>query len=834
MKRIFSLTPLFLLFFTCSGFAQMSLRGIIKDDLNFQIIGAVVQIQSNESVKKTLSDLDGYFEFEDLGQKKYALIITSMGYGNYENEINLDEPITSLNIVLKPSTTQLQEIEVVGRGRKDYNSSYSFSATKIAIKNKELPQAISSVTKELMADRQAFQLADAVKIASGVIPSSFYNQFTIRGISQNEEGQIINGMRTRQFYFLQPLTTNIERIEVLKGPASVTFSSVDPGGSVNIVTKKPLTEDRKEVSLSVGSFSTIRGTLDMTGPLNESKTLLYRFNAAYQEAGSYRDHVGNTSILLSPSFSYIPNSKTAINTELIYSDMKGNLDRGQPIFGAVAGQTDLNSTPISLNLGAPNDFFRSSEFIWTANLTHKFTDRFSFNTTYMKQTWTEDLEEHRTINAFATDITGNPINSLVQMRYVQRQQFWNTDNFNTYFNYNFDLGKTAHKLLVGYDLQAWHKLRGNGQNSARGFLLTDGTASRSFDPDNSEAYQTYTDGGFTLPRPNVPYFDLDNPDYSIRTINDYVVNSRFAIPATLTTTHAIYLQEQIKIGRFSALLSLRNEWFEDITNRQTKDEKPFSNMALIPRIGLSFELNSHVNIYTTYLEGYQPQSNTVTLMPNTGNFFWASESAAQFDPLISDLKELGVKAELLGDRLTLNAAIYEINQKNILMSANDPENPDRLVQRGADRSRGFETDIAGYLMPNWQINASYSYIDAEIVFDADEALIGERKENTPIHSGNIWTRYNFENTSWFKDLGIGLGMQAQGSQIPWFSRAFEVPAFTIFDAAIYYTPLKSNMQIALTVNNLLNETYWLGAQTFSRLFPGAPRNFTLSTTFKFQ
>lgn len=155
---------------------------------------------------------------------------------------------------------ELQTVEITGRLKKDYNSDYSFSATKIAILNKDLPQSIGTVTKELIADRQAFQLADAVKISSGVIPSSYYNQYAIRGISQNEEGQIINGMRTRQYYFLQPLTTNIERVEVLKGPASATFASVDPGGSINLVTKKPLSQDRKEVSMSVGSFSTFRGT----------------------------------------------------------------------------------------------------------------------------------------------------------------------------------------------------------------------------------------------------------------------------------------------------------------------------------------------------------------------------------------------------------------------------------------------------------------------------------------------------------------------------------------------------------------------------------------------
>jgi iron complex outermembrane receptor protein len=261
-------------------------------------------------------------------------------------------------------------------------------------------------------------------------------------------------MRTRQHYFLQPLTTHIERVEVLKGPASASFSSVDPGGSINLVTKKPLAVNRKAVSLSVGSFSTIRGTLDFTGPLNPQKTLLYRVNGAYQAARSYRDLVRNNAFLFSPSFSYIPHPKTALNAELILSSMNGNLDRGQPIFGAVAGVTNLNSTPISRNLGASNDFFNSQELIITGNLSHKFTDRISLNASYMKQTWTEDLQEHRTTNAFAVDLTNQPVTSLAAMQFVQRKQFWNIDNLNVYFNFNFGTGAATHQLLVGYDRAA--------------------------------------------------------------------------------------------------------------------------------------------------------------------------------------------------------------------------------------------------------------------------------------------------------------------------------------------------------------------------------------------
>jgi iron complex outermembrane receptor protein len=216
-------------------------------------------------------------------------------------------------------------------------------------------------------------------------------------------------------------------------------------------------------------------------------------------------------------------------------------------------------------------------------------------------------------------------------------------------------------------------------------------------------------------------------------------------------------------------------------------------------------------------------------MPNTG----ALKAGSQFDPLTSDLKELGAKADVFKGKVRVNAAIYEINQKNILLNANVPAFPDSLVTRGAERSRGFEIDAAGFVLPNWQINASYSYIDAVIVTDNDPALKGARKQNTPYNSANFWTRYNFTNGSFLKDIGIGLGMQYNGDKIPWFTRAFEVPAYTLLDMALYYNPGKSNVQVALNVNNVSNKTYWIGAQNYLRLFPGAPRNVMLTATYKF-
>ncbi|PWJ60498.1 iron complex outermembrane receptor protein [Dyadobacter jejuensis] len=814
--------PILIIFF-CLNTLLLKAQ-IISGNVSDAHTGAGIQGASVillDSQTGTVTDSTGDFSIEGKG----TIEVSILGY----KKTKINPTNQFLKIALISETNQLQTVEVLGRVARDYNSEYSFSATRISTLNKDIPQSISTITKELMADRQAFHLGDAVKIASGVIPSSFYNQYTIRGISQNEEGQIINGMRTRQYYFLQPLTTNIERVEVIKGPASATFSSVDPGGSINLVTKKPLAVNRNEVTLSAGSFSTFRGTMDFTGPLNESKTLLYRLNGAYQEARSFRDLVSSKSLLISPSISYLPSDKTAINAELIYSNDTGNLDRGQPIFGAVSGKTDLSSTPKSLNLGATNDFFKSKQLIMMGNITHKFNSLISFNASYMKQSWTEDLQEHRTTNAFAPDITNQPVTSLAAMQFVQRQQYWSIDNLNAYFNLNFNTGSAGHKLLVGYDLSSWQKLRGGGQNAARGFLLKDGTVAASFVAANAADYQTITVGEKTLPRPNVNYFDLQNPQYTIRNVDDYSLNLRSALPPALTTTNAIYVQEQLQYNKFTLLLSLRNEWFEDITNYQAPGTLTVKKTALLPRIGLTYAISKAANIYGTYLEGFQPQSNTVTLMPQTGSL----PAGSQFDPLTSNLKEVGLKTDLFENRIHMNVAVYEIKQKNILMNANDPDNPDLLVTRGGERSRGVEWDIAGYITPNWQINASFSYIDAIITHDADESLIGARKQNTPKQSANLWTRYNFGNSSPLKDLGLGFGLQYQGNKLPWFDRTFTIPAFTVFDAALYYNPGRSNMQIAVNAGNLFNKNYWLGAQNYLRLFPGAPRNGMITLTYKF-
>ncbi len=818
-----------------TSFAQISVTGKIIDAESQPVLGATVSYTNQDSgiTNGTVTQDNGEFTFELEQTGNYQINVSYIGMSalRLQKTFSQNQVYDLGALVLEEDEEQLQSVEIIGRVRKDYNSDYSFSATKIAIKNKELPQAVATVTKELIDDRIAFQLPDAVKTVSSVSATGLYNHYNIRGITQGDDGQMLNGMRTRQYYFLQPITSHLERVEVIKGPSSVTFSSADPGGTVNMVTKKPLAEQRSAIGFTTGSFGTLRATADFTGPLNESKTVLYRFNAAFQEADSFRDVVNNNAILISPSLSYVPNENTSFNVEMIYNDAKGNLDRGQPIFGAINGEFDLNSTPITRNVGASNDHYKTKEVIFMANFNQKFTENFGFNAQFMKQTWDEDLAEHR-VDGAAVDIDGNVISTLARMRYDKRQQFWETDNFSAYFNYDIKKGNITNKILVGYDATRWERQIGAGFLRARRYLTVNG-GQANYDASNPGNFQQMTVDGVTMPVPAVPHFNLENPFNGARNTDNYNL-AELTIPANLNTSNGIYIQNQFKVGKFSALVNLRYEWFTDIFDYKNNEEE-FKTSAFVPRLGLTYEVTKDISAYATYLGGFQPHTNTVSLSPTAEGFFWAA-SPSRFDPLESSLIEVGAKAEFLNGKIFANVAIFNVTQKNILLG--DTYDLDNLTTRGEQRSRGFETDISGYVLPNLQLTASYAYTDATIEEDAVEEFIGARIGGAPKHNANFWGRYDFNSSSILKGIGIGLGAQYVDERYTWYNPTYDtsrvlLPEYTVFEGAVYYKPNNTKMQLTIKVNNLFNKTYWLGGLNPSRLGPGAPRNVLLNATYKF-
>lgn len=763
------------------------------------------------------SNVSGQFRITDLRPGRYMIYFSGIGYKRLKQVLDIEAgKQQELTVVLPVEELGLQQVEILGRKGNSYKSDYTFGATKTATYLKDVPQAVSIVTKELMADRQVTKAWEVTKMMSGVNRYSNYNDIVIRGFRSGEnQPRLINGLRAAFGYFDQPVTANLERVEVIKGPASALFGNAVPGGTINFVTKKPLAEKRSGLSFSAGSFNNLRAAADFTGPLAKDSTILFRLNAAYANAETFRDLQFSENFMLAPSFSFMPSQKTSINVDLVFSHNNSRIDRGQPVFGATASN-DIFSTPISLAIAAPNDFYKVRNLQLNAGMTHEFSEQLSLNISYMKFGWDEKLLEHRTSNIFAVNGQGKEIPTKVAMQVFDRIQRLSSDNINGFLRQKLEHGIFKHTILLGYDHVQQVRPQGSSQNVARGYRNASNTAVlSSFDPANPSAYLLDEAGN---PVPNVAHFDLNNVQYPIRNTDGYLFNPTVFAPSKYMI-NAIYLQDQIVINKWQVLLGLRQEYYTDFSNYKLQGQTSVTQKALIPRIGMIYSVSPTINVYSTYTAGYQPQSPSTFTNPNNGG---------PFDPSTSNMIEAGAKGSFFSDRLAMNVSVYQIKQKNVLVTANDPINPDLLRQRGAEQSSGFELEAVGNIMSNLSINANYAYNEA-IITRGLATEVGLQKANAPKHLSNLWIKYNFIQGQ-LSGLGIGAGMNYSSQRNTEVLR-LQLPSYTCFDAAAYYTLDK--LRLGLNFNNVFNKRYWIAGFNHTRIFPGEPRNMMVSITKQF-
>jgi iron complex outermembrane receptor protein len=819
MKKLYAaLSFIVLTFFGQETLAQLSIGGKITDKFNKPVPGATVKLIEKDLVKITAQD--GTFEFSGLNAGIYNLTASYIGYSTRNTKLNLQKDRTQLTIALEDQDNQLQGVEITGRKEQAYKNTKSFSGTKTETPLRYVPQAISYVTKEVMDDQMAFKASDVIKNISGATHFSYYNNdISLRGFRSSNA--LINGLRTPTSSWSQPLLPNVERIEVIKGPASALFANTDPGGTVNTVTKKPLDEARKSISFATGSYNTNRLAADFTGPMNENKTLLYRLNLAYQNAESFRVLQGGEDIVIAPSISFIPDDKTQVNFDFVYSKTKSRLDRGQPIFGADAG-TDLNSTPISFAIGKRNDFENETNLYVTTSLLRKITKNVTFNTSYMKFMYDEDLLEHRTSNRYAVDSKNQSIPTLMEMQTIRRQGKNYSDNITAYFVTDLKTGPLTHKILTGYDYIQNESPIGNSNYNATGYRRVDGTvANFQLPPTPEKPNPSYVEFIYNKktgnPEPNVPHFDLVNPDYSISEISGYINASSQTAPAKYYV-HGVYIQDQISFGKFQALLALRQEYYTDLTDYKKPSEKKIEQKALIPRVGLVYTPFEQASFYGTYAQGYQPQS--VAQIGDPARF------GGPFDPLTSTMYEIGAKTEFFEKRLSANLSFYQIEQNNILVRSGNAE---LLTQVGQQVAKGIELDINGAIFPNFSVTANFAISRAETTKSDDLTKIGSLNANAPKTQGGFWAKYTFLNPD-LKGLGIGAGVNYTGKRNT-LNAALQLPEYTLFNAALYYSIDK--FKISGNLNNVFNKTHWVGGYDFNRLYPGAPRNFMIGIGYTF-
>lgn len=777
----FLLLSFFLFNFSFAQTSQSVISGTVFDaETDKALQGVNVGIKNTR--KGTFTDFDGTFSITKLRPGQYTLVFSVIGYQTKDKTVTVDAGETlTMDISLSPGSLQLQEVEIVGRPEESYKVNYSFTATKTATLVKNIPQSVSIISKELLRDQQTYNLGEVVKNISGVNQFSHYNDFTMRGFRGG--ARLINGLRAEQNFFSMPITPHLERVEVIKGPASALFADANPGGTINMVTKKPLQNQQGSLSFTAGSYDTYRGNLDITGPVDKNKKLLYRLNGGIENSNSFRDFQGNDSYIVAPSVSYLPTSTTRLNVDFVYHRNESKLDRGQPIFNQEGG---LDTTPISFTLSQPSDFYNVDNLQLNATLSQQIGKNYSFNASFMRYEVDTDLEEHRTTNRFIDETT-------IQIGFVNRELFINTNSISTYFTAEGQTGIIKHKALVGFDYSD------SESDRAQWFAGWDRSDTTAVHPRN---------------------FDLENPVYTEdNPVDLYPRNfaSDFGSP-TRFNTHGFYFQDQITAGRWKALLSIRRELYEDVVP-DGDDTFTSDQDAWLPRFGLVYETDLQTNVYFSYATGFEP----VSAGSNTPEF------GGPFDPELSELFEVGAKGTFFANRLIATLALYQIEKRDVLVNANSPTNPDLLEQRGAQESRGVEIEVNGRVNENLSISANYAHNLNEITESDDPDEIGRVAENAPRNMGGMWAKYQFSNPN-LEGLGIAGGFNFVTERNT-FDENLQLPGYTVFDAAVSYD--YSDFRLAVNFNNVFDKKHWIGGYNFGRLFPGSPRTVIATITYNF-
>jgi tonB-dependent siderophore receptor len=818
---------------TLAAFAQpiTEVRGRVTDENRQPLTGVTVLLEG--TTNGTTTNENGYYTLQKIPIGKQTLVFSYVGFQQLKIRTDISPnpsgTHTHLDVQLTEELTTLQEVEVIGRKESSYKNTNSFIGTKTASALKDIPQAVGYVTKELILDQGATTVNEVVKNISGVNQYTSYNDFSIRGFratGNRNSGNLLNGMRAQTSLWKQSSLANIERVEVIKGPASALFGNAAPGGVINRVTKKPLLTPKNSISVGVGSWNTLKTYADFTAPLNPKKSLLYRLNLGYERTDSFRDLQGSESIIIAPSFSYLPNDKTRVNVDFVYQQFNGKIDRGQ----AFPANGNLYESPISMSMSAANDFLKENTLNTTIGITHKFNEHISFNAIYLNSTYSEDMQEHTQANLYYKQI-GNGANAFqyadpnkVLMNFNQRKRYFANNSFNNYFNFTFETGIVKHKLLVGYDYFLSEQKYGSSGTAAQGYLSKDKT----------KVVNTYTTttgvlaGSVQTPTTNVPIFDLQDraSGNAYKDVSKYIIKQNILNPYE-EYSHGIYIQEQMDISIVKVLIGLREEYFTELLNKGTNKEVQRETKAFIPRIGLVVEASENINLYSTWVKGFQPQGANIQSDPD--------RYGGPFDYVKSELYEIGLKTEWFKKRLNATLSVFKIKQENSLEQSAKAGKPDWRVPVN-EESNGLEVDIAGNLLPNWSLIANYAYTDARIVKLKENGNLKDlniQRPSTPRHAANFWTKYIIKSGE-LNGLGIGAGINYVSERLGQVGRratATTYPSYTLVNAVLYYKV--KEVQLQLNVNNIFNRTYWISGYDNLRNFPGAPRNINATITYNF-
>jgi iron complex outermembrane receptor protein len=659
----------------------------------------------------------------------------------------------------------------------------SATATKTDTPIMETPQSISVISSGDMSARGARSLAQAMRYSSGVTTESRgavvsrYDMLTMRGFQINRN--YLDGLQLQYngWYAIPQIAPEmVERLEILKGPASVLYGSSPPGGLINLVSKQPRNETSGEVSASVGTNNLYEGTIDATGPLDDEGKFSYRFVGLARTGDGQAKTTEVERELVAPTLTWRPSSGTSLTFQAHYQQ-----DPKSGAYGAVPALGSVHANPIRQ---LDPDFYDGDvnweEFDrkqWTVGylFEHELDEFFTFRQNFR---YLETKVDYKSV--YSTGLQADN-------RTLNRASIYSDEDSASYAIDNqlqarFGTGAVTHTVLAGLDRWDLNSDAEIGYGSAPSLDI--------FNPDNSQ----------TIPAiPPFYDFELDHAQTGV------------------------YLQEQAKIGGLTMLLGARQDWYKRRDfERLSGTHSGFDQDNLSLRAGALYTFGNGIAPYVSYAESFEPQS---------GSDFFGNP----FDPTTGKQIEAGVKFQSASERTMVTAAIFEIKKQNVTTPDPDPAHAGFSIQSGEIRSRGFE--IEGHAQPAAGLTLSAFYTKLDVEFTKDNGgLAGKTPVWVADQTASIWAEYALP-AQMIDGLTLGGGIRYVGETYVDSANTGTTDPYTLFDAMVEYdlaaiSPELAGNTIRLNGTNLADKRHVAGCYAQFWCWFGEERAVTLTLTHR--
>lgn len=697
----------------------------------------------------------------------------------------------------QPQASGPDPIETIFVTGTRYQADAQTTGTKTNTPLLETPMAVQVVPRDVIDDRQIRTEIDAVKNVSGVQAPiyQFYDSFLIRGFDSGYGATYRNGLQMRGINEAVN-SAFTDHIEVVKGPTSMLYGRVEPGGFVNVVTKTPKQTAAYSVELEGGSWNFLRGTVDATGSLSTDGSLTYRLIGDIDRSESFIAHAHRDNKAVSGALAWDPNARFQARLDLEYYDYASTwLDAPVPVVGR--GPANV---PRSFSILFPqswSDYPYTARrtlvaFDWTYALTEgwKLTNRFHY-------VHGDENQQGVYLDNF------DGVNRFLGVRFTHTGPHWIRTSLSTNIDLSgeFATGAIRHKLLVGADYSRF----------------ADDTPGSTSDIPGATP---------------VNIFAPAYPDYSAVLKALASQDATNVIWRDRSTDIGIYAQDQIALtskldllfgGRFDrardaypAVYGSRDQACYPHCTASPLTPYP-TDKAFSPRVAVLYKLDRHNSIYGSYSKSFGDANGR----DNNGN---------PLKPQIGEQYEIGYKTSLAGGKVTGSVTAYTLTKSNI--TEYDPANAFPHVV-GEARSRGIELDLAGQVTPNLSVIGAYTYDDATITKDPYNGTLGNRLGSVAPNVFNLWAKYDTHPDA---DQGLSFGAGLYYSDGRWGDDAntWRLKAYTRLDAMLAWRTriggVKTTAQV--NVNNLFDATYF-DHGGYGLAAYGAPRNVVASLRFNY-